>query len=363
MKQRIPCPHCGHQVRIAPWQYGQQCACPKCQGTLDVPDLSSAEKLTADAQRLGPREAATPGPTPATRPAPASSPPKPPASSTPAPQEIAPELQLPLPEIVEDSTSDAKSAAELEWLNQELDRLSGAKLSNPPPAQAAPPAAAPPAQPNRAKPAATKAGRSQPTPSPLKPGVQSAPTAPNRPRADQPTGAAPTSLPEDLGLEVNAAKAARPAEPSYQPNDPVPIVCTLCSTRFYAKFSEVGQVKSCPDCYVDNVVKPPTKPPVKQSPARQAVENDDGSLRLSPADDLPRYEPLTRGEISDGELTHLRAPGAKATPRGHPAQPAKVLRLQCGRCKAILLVPEKLADKEISCPECHTMLRRRKTES
>ena len=37
----------------------------------------------------------------------------------------------------------------------------------------------------------------------------------------------------------------------------VPVICTVCRTRMYAGLDQVGSLMECPDCFTQNVVKPP----------------------------------------------------------------------------------------------------------
>ena len=316
MKQRIPCPHCGHQVRIAAWQYGQQCKCPQCKGVLEVPDLTQAQQAVESAGSL---KSSSRPPEPATRPRPPATQSAPDPSSRPKrtspaapvtrpdpPADPSALEELPLAEVVEDdfepaSPEDSTTDQGLEWLSDELARVGNSAES----------------------------------------GVAVPTSPPPAPPTDAPVDG------EDLGLSLHAA-AATPA-PVYQPNDPIAIVCKLCSTRFYGVFAEVGQTKSCPDCYVDNIVPAPKKQPAGKPRPPQTLD----SVRLSPPESGPRYEPYTKGELSDMDLHELRTEHDRAPPRGDDGSPAKVIRLKCSACGGLTLAPAgKAQHGPIKCPSC-----------
>lgn len=57
--------------------------------------------------------------------------------------------------------------------------------------------------------------------------------------------------------------------------DLIAVVCGVCQTRVYAGTAQIGSTVECPDCFTQNMVKPPPKEEKKTSPRMDASMNYD----------------------------------------------------------------------------------------
>lgn len=77
----------------------------------------------------------------------------------------------------------------------------------------------------------------------------------------------------------------------------VAVECTLCSSRFYAKPSQLGQKMKCPDCHTENVVvEAESRAPKKTLPKLSELTDED-DFKLSDPVETPRYQALTRDAL------------------------------------------------------------------
>jgi len=77
----------------------------------------------------------------------------------------------------------------------------------------------------------------------------------------------------------------------------VAVQCQLCSSRFYAKPSQLGQKMKCPDCHTENVVaEAESRAPKKHLPKLSEL-TDDEDFKLSDPVETPRYQALTRDAL------------------------------------------------------------------
>jgi hypothetical protein len=77
----------------------------------------------------------------------------------------------------------------------------------------------------------------------------------------------------------------------------IPVECSLCSSRFYAKPSQLGQKMKCPDCHTENVVAEATSRAPKKTLPKLSELTDEDDFKLSDPVETPRYQALTRDAL------------------------------------------------------------------
>jgi hypothetical protein len=77
----------------------------------------------------------------------------------------------------------------------------------------------------------------------------------------------------------------------------IAVECQLCSSRFYAKPSQLGQTMKCPDCHTENVVVEAASRAPKKTLPKLSELTDDDDFKLSDPVDTPRYQALTRDAL------------------------------------------------------------------
>jgi len=228
-QERINCPHCQSSIKSAGMAPGTECLCPRCGKPFAVPGSAAP----AAAPTANPPTAAAPtAKGPSAKPSPAAVPSaseKPPALqipltaappqaavSIPSPSRFTPPGMSPL-----DVTIANMTAPKLPAINEEMISLDDLDPDVLPAAPSAPSA-------STAKPAAPAEATKYEAPAPAPP--------PKR---------------------VQGTTAATPQEFSF--------LCQVCGTRIYAKPSEEGRTKACPDCYSPVVVPKHVEPVRKAS--------------------------------------------------------------------------------------------------
>ena len=78
----------------------------------------------------------------------------------------------------------------------------------------------------------------------------------------------------------------------------VPVVCSICQTRVYATLDQVGSLMECPDCYTQNLVKPPPK---GATASFMTAETGLG-YGLGPEADLNKHQSYAQEMIAGAEL-------------------------------------------------------------
>lgn len=77
----------------------------------------------------------------------------------------------------------------------------------------------------------------------------------------------------------------------------IPVECSLCSSRFYARPSQLGQKMKCPDCHTENVVVEATSRAPKKTLPKLSELTDEDDFKLSDPVETPRYQALTRDAL------------------------------------------------------------------
>ncbi len=118
----------------------------------------------------------------------------------------------------------------------------------------------------------------------------------------------------------------------------IPVICRVCSTRMYADPQQVGATIRCPDCYVDNVVRPPVEaaPGAKRTVHRSYGVVDDDS-------------PATRNQSS----TTVPANVTQQDDRSRK-QAVDYLFVACPQCATRMHFAPKHAGRQAQCPDCNT---------
>lgn len=303
-QERINCPHCQSSIKSAGLAPGTDCLCPRCSKPFTVPGQSAPAAAPSTPSPTAPVHAvkapSAPPSTPAAPAAPASLPalkipasnaPQQSAVSIPSTSRFTPPGMSPL-----DATIANMTAPKLPVINEEtisLDDLDPEILPATPSAPSAP----------AAKSAAPAEVTKYETPAPAPP--------PKR---------------------VQGAAAAQ-QEFSF--------LCQLCGTRIYAKPSEEGRTKACPDCYSPVVVPKHVEPVRKastsmvESPMLSSIVKDQkpapenagtqtpsaatmsamaGAYELSPEDadegssDFALSEPVDLSHVHNIQATPIRLP-------------------------------------------------------
>jgi len=127
--------------------------------------------------------------------------------------------------------------------------------------------------------------------------------------------------------------AVPPPAPSSVPAEPVPdgeppreygVKCPVCDTMIYVTKQEIGQTKTCPDCYSPVVIPPPAP---KRKRVNEVEMDDDGeTFTLAAPVDLEVYRKVAETELpTPGEMTLAEAEkriqereGARPTLPDHP---------------------------------------------
>jgi len=77
----------------------------------------------------------------------------------------------------------------------------------------------------------------------------------------------------------------------------IAVECQLCSSRYYAKPSQLGKMLKCPDCHTENVVKPAVSRHEKPRPVAAPPLKEEDDFKLSEAVDTPQYRALSRDAL------------------------------------------------------------------
>ena len=77
----------------------------------------------------------------------------------------------------------------------------------------------------------------------------------------------------------------------------VPVVCGVCSTRIYAKLEQVGQSIECPDCFTQNLVKPPKEKEVVTAPAM----SESAAYDLAPPEPIVSYKSVSEDILEEAD--------------------------------------------------------------
>lgn len=165
------------------------------------------------------------------------------------------------------------------------------------------------------------------------------------------------SAAEGVDADELYGESATPASGSPSPSEPSPlqfgVTCPLCHSRLYVTRAQVGQRLRCPDCHTDFDVPGPRA----IAPPRSVVSADvEDEFALSEPASLPKYEPLTRGEITRAELDALegkRPVPQQATPRRTQPRPPD-FEVVCRHCGSHLPVREEQIGHRVRCGDCHS---------
>lgn len=127
-------------------------------------------------------------------------------------------------------------------------------------------------------------------------------------------------------------------------NDPhaeyVPVVCSLCRTRMYARPEQIGQQLTCPDCGTHSPVLAPR-------PAAAAIE------RADPGE----YDLREPREFGDPTAIAVNTPAEPAVPAARqPPVAVAVVLVTCPLCHTRLHPPRADCGKQITCPDCGTQM-------
>lgn len=101
-------------------------------------------------------------------------------------------------------------------------------------------------------------------------------------------------IPQARGVERSRVLKAKPKkkEPSL-----VPVVCGVCNTRVYANPDQVGTSVECPDCFTQNLVKPPKK---KKTESRVNLDKI-GQYDLAPAQEIKVIQTLGEDRLEEAD--------------------------------------------------------------
>lgn len=300
-QERINCPHCQSSIKSAGMAPGTECLCPRCSKPFTVPAAASPSSSSAAPSPIIPSPK-SPGPAapdvsakPPALQIPVTAAPPQSAVSIPSPSRFTPPGMSPL-----DVTIANMTAPKLPAINEETISLDDIDPDVLPAVPSAPSA-------SKSKPAAPAEATKYEAPAPAPP--------PKR---------------------VQGAAAATPQEFSF--------LCQLCGTRIYAKPSEEGRTKSCPDCYSPVVVPKHIEPARKastsmvESPMLSSIVKDQkpspenagtqtpsaatmsamgGTYELSPEDaddghsDFALSEPVDLSHVHSIQATPIRLPTAE----------------------------------------------------
>lgn len=138
------------------------------------------------------------------------------------------------------------------------------------------------------------------------------------------------------------------------------VVCPLCHTRLYVTHRQMGTLVRCGDCHSEFAVEAPREAP---QPARFQVEDADVEFGLEEVAERPKYQPLTRGEVTREQLDELER-RAESYPEleEKPAAPASSkapafdFEVVCRHCGSRIPARESQIGQKIQCNDCHSQL-------
>lgn len=115
-------------------------------------------------------------------------------------------------------------------------------------------------------------------------------------RIPKPGAASKPAASPKVKAKSDTPKRRIPKPKKKKEEDVVPVVCGICNTRVYAKLAQVGTTVECPDCYTQNMVKPPTEKTKKGPPAMMG----DG-YGLAPQQEISIIESMGKDRLEVAE--------------------------------------------------------------
>jgi predicted Zn finger-like uncharacterized protein len=158
------------------------------------------------------------------------------------------------------------------------------------------------------------------------------------------------------GTSRGVPATSRPVE------ETVGVQCPLCHTRLHVAARKMGRTVRCPDCHHQFPAKPHRVVKSRPAPTSPATESgDEDEYRLGDECQLPKYQPLTRGEISRAQLDSVDRRGKREESRasaevrpvtGKPASEPERIKIICPFCDTRLWVQPTDVGSVTTCGDC-----------
>lgn len=174
--------------------------------------------------------------------------------------------------------------------------------------------------------------------------------APRPARQEQPAGS------QD---EAHAQFALEP--PPHAADEEFGVLCRVCGTRLYARPSEIGTSRRCPDCSSEFVVSRPPDRVKRLAPAARTAApvpspppDDDDEYQLAALDEAPSILPLGRNAAPADPGQEVASSVDDATLRELDAD--QEFGFSCGVCGTRLLGTSSDVGSLMECPDCGTQV-------